>query len=676
MGTTNRRVIYLLSSLLLGMLLWVAGRGLASSGELYLPLVRHAWLLPSATRPATPTGGWLLITDVMADPEGDEPAAEWFELANLGGGVLDLSMYKIGDSEQPGDSEGMRQFPSGAMLPPGGVIVIANQAQAFYQRYGFQPDYELNDSDPQVPDLGEYPAWANGNIQLTNSGDEFVLLDASDQIGDSLAWGDAAWSGFQPPVKLAGGGASYERWPAYLDTHTAADWRSQPQPAPGELDFSPPTVTPTATPSFGPSFTSSPTATPTGTPSPFTDVLLVSELLYNPLGSEPAAEWVELYNPGLDALALGGLGLGDAETPGGNEGLYRFPPDASIQPGQALVIAQSAVEFFDVYGFWPAFELAESDPGVPNLTHDAAWSSGSLAWSNTGDEALLLDATGQWIDVLAYGASLMPAFQPPAQLVPEAYSIERYPSDVDSDSAADWRAQPQPNPGQAVVSSPGPTLTWTPSSSWTPSPTPTSAASPTQTPTVTTEAAPAVINEIHADPDSAAGDANQDGVVDSHDDEFIEIANPSVDVADLSGWTLQDGATVRHVFPAGSQLLAGCAAVVFGGGQPSGGFGGALVQIASTGGLGLNNSGDTVRLVHVDGALVNAHTFGAEGGEGQSLTRAPDWVGGFVLHLTVGGRFSPGVGLDGGSFPGCEASQRAGGWLQRLGFWPRLWPWK
>ncbi|MEO0997149.1 MAG: lamin tail domain-containing protein, partial [Pseudomonadota bacterium] len=165
--------------------------------------------------------------------------------------------------------------------------------------------------------------------------------------------------------------------------------------------------------------------------------------------------------------------------------------------------------------------------------------------------------------------------------------------------------------------------------------------------------APVVINEIHADPDTAEGDANRDGAANFSDDEFVEIVNVSGADLDVGGWTLADGVSVRHTFPAGTVIDAGCAIVVFGGGTPAGAFGGAAVQTASSGALGLNNGGDTVTVS--DGAAdVASVGYGGEGGNNQALTRNPDLSGAFEQHLGVSGtRYSPGTEAGGGAFAGC-----------------------
>jgi len=165
------------------------------------------------------------------------------------------------------------------------------------------------------------------------------------------------------------------------------------------------------------------------------------------------------------------------------------------------------------------------------------------------------------------------------------------------------------------------------------------------TPTIT-------INEIHADPDATiAGDANGDGTRNSGQDEFIEFVNTGSTAADLGGYTISDGASLRHTIPTGTVIAPGEVLVVFGGGTPTGTFNGATVQTASSGALGLNNGGDTITLADAGGAVVVSETYGSEAGNNQSITRDPSLTGPFVEHLTAAGAngaiFSPGELLDG-----------------------------
>lgn len=161
-----------------------------------------------------------------------------------------------------------------------------------------------------------------------------------------------------------------------------------------------------------------------------------------------------------------------------------------------------------------------------------------------------------------------------------------------------------------------------------------------------------VITEIHADPASdLAGDANGDGTRSSDDDEFIEILNVGTSPVDLGNYTLFDasGDDPRFTFPSGTTLLPSTSAVVFGGGTPTG-FPGLTFTAGS---LGLNNGGDTVTLRDASDTPVTAVTYGSEGGNDQSITRSPDPVDPFVLHLDTpsGERFSPGRLPDGSPLP-------------------------
>lgn len=172
---------------------------------------------------------------------------------------------------------------------------------------------------------------------------------------------------------------------------------------------------------------------------------------------------------------------------------------------------------------------------------------------------------------------------------------------------------------------------------------------------------PLVINEFLASPaDNAAGDANGDGTRSSSQDEFIEIVNRTAQPFDVAGYKILDADAFRHVFASGVVIPPFEAVVVFGGGSPKGAFGNAgenqLVLKASTGGLSLNNGGDTIKLVDPQGRLLQEIKFGAaEGGADQSINRDPDLGGAtFSLHTTVaenGARlFSPGAKANGVAF--------------------------
>ena len=177
-----------------------------------------------------------------------------------------------------------------------------------------------------------------------------------------------------------------------------------------------------------------------------------------------------------------------------------------------------------------------------------------------------------------------------------------------------------------------------------------------------------VVNEVLADPpDGPDGDANHDGTRSGTADEFVELVNGSSSPLDLSGWTLRTrplngtSESVRHRFAQASTLPAGEALALFGGDGANASdpfFGGALVGRVSSASLSLTNAGLTILVRDAAGNLVTQFSYG-ESGDGfggdsvnQSVTRAPDITGGFVLHAAAsdGRRFSPGTRADGTFF--------------------------
>jgi hypothetical protein len=595
----------------------------------------------------------ILITEIMYNPAVQEPGGEWIELYNRSSKTIDLSEIKIGDSETRGDSEGMYRFPSASVIEPGQVIIVANRALIFIQKYGFRPDFELANSDPSVPDLAKYREWAGGVINLNNLGDEILLLDADDNLLDTVSWGDSIFA-FNPPAPKVSDDHSLERRPGDSDQGQAEEWFDQPEPQPGSVYLTP--ATPDAT------------ITPTGTTTSCqSTTILISEVMYDPKDfPDPGGEWIELFNWGNSPVQLECLFIGDEETKGGGEGMYSFPQNAIILAGEVIVIAYRGNNFTSTYGFDPDYEIIESDPSIPNLIKNGDWGTGSINLRNSGDEVILMGIQEDSIDTVSWGSSTF-AFKPSVPAVEPGRSIARRPADQDTDSAADWWEQIDPQPGNVHLDLPSPTPspTNTPTSTKTATPIPhTSTNTPTSTATRTSTPSPQptqdlVINEIHADPHSSLGDANYDGLINPDGDEFVEIVNGSSTSIDLSGWAFGDYLAIRHTFPSGTVIAPNCGIVLFGGGTPNGLFGNNLVQVSSSGMLGLNDHADIVYLYDDSMSIVKTISYGEEAGDDQSITREPDITGGqpFVKHSLAtgsgGSLFSPGTKIDGSYFSGC-----------------------
>ena len=171
-----------------------------------------------------------------------------------------------------------------------------------------------------------------------------------------------------------------------------------------------------------------------------------------------------------------------------------------------------------------------------------------------------------------------------------------------------------------------------------------------------------IINEVLYDPPSGIeGDANGDGTREAQEDEFIEFVNLG-GTLDLSGYTVHDNAQERHVFPQGTIIPSGGVLVLFGGGNPTGTFGNAIVQTASAGILNMNNAGDFVTVYNSNGEVVL--TFDIEplsNNPDESYTRYPDLNlepgdDGILFYQhagigeALGAFFSPGTKIDGTNF--------------------------
>lgn len=168
-----------------------------------------------------------------------------------------------------------------------------------------------------------------------------------------------------------------------------------------------------------------------------------------------------------------------------------------------------------------------------------------------------------------------------------------------------------------------------------------------------------IINEICYDPWNNAldGDTNGDGQYAQAEDEFLELYNTTGRNLDISGYTIYDAenlliATPNHTVPAGTVIPPGGVYVLFGGGTPTGTFGGAVVQTSTFGDLNMNNSGDTVYIFDAMG--IGIDTFDIEplsNNPNESYTRNPDITGAFEQHGdNTPILFSPGTKIDGTPF--------------------------
>ena len=129
------------------------------------------------------------------------PDAEWFQFRNVTSSTLDISAFKIGDEETAdeagGGAEGMYRFPNGTNLAASGSYVIAREAADFVAAGYGTPDFELIDTGA-VPDMVAFTDWAGSTSQLGDAGDEVLVLDPQNSIGDVVPYGTGVYTGVTP----------------------------------------------------------------------------------------------------------------------------------------------------------------------------------------------------------------------------------------------------------------------------------------------------------------------------------------------------------------------------------------------------------------------------------------------------------------------------------------------
>ncbi len=180
----------------------------------------------------------ILISEVMYDPAnggGADSNHEWVEIYNPGPLDLDISAFKITDEEFPGGTEGAFRFPAGTTIEAGAVLLICDTATDVEAEFsGSSCDVEVNNSN-STPDMIRYDSWATGfGLDLSNSGDELILLGPLDEVVDALNWG-TSFEFMNPSIDDVDAGRSLFRPDLGLDTDTRDDWSDTDEPTPGAL---------------------------------------------------------------------------------------------------------------------------------------------------------------------------------------------------------------------------------------------------------------------------------------------------------------------------------------------------------------------------------------------------------------------------------------------------------
>lgn len=194
--------------------------------------------LPTAMNNFVGPTNHLVISEILYDSPGANEDAEFIELANPTSNSIDLSNFSLGDAVNPSDFEDVRRFPAGTTMPPRSALVIATTATGFKREFGADPDFEILETDPLVPNLIDDTNWGNTAtyLQLGNSGDELLLRNTVDQVIDVVTYGSGSYPVVTSCPLASLIGASLERYPYWQDTNDCtADFQENPFPSPGTL---------------------------------------------------------------------------------------------------------------------------------------------------------------------------------------------------------------------------------------------------------------------------------------------------------------------------------------------------------------------------------------------------------------------------------------------------------
>ena len=144
----------------------------------------------------------------------------------------------MGDALNVTDFEDVRRFPSGTVIQPQETLVVALTASGFRSQFNFDPELEILDSDPNVANMEDDPAWGDpaAILQLGNNGDEILLRNPSGELVDAIAYGNGSIPGQVSCPGVTASNHSLERYPYWQDTNNCVvDFREWPLPSPGLL---------------------------------------------------------------------------------------------------------------------------------------------------------------------------------------------------------------------------------------------------------------------------------------------------------------------------------------------------------------------------------------------------------------------------------------------------------
>lgn len=144
---------------------------------------------------------------------GNNPQNEWVELYNPTTLAIVLTGWTITDNF------GSDTIPSGTTIPANGFLVITPESHTF-------------DIWSEVPVAQQVILGSHIGNGLSDTGDQVILKNASNQIIDAIIFGNNTTQ-LNPAIGSSGTGHSLERNPDGIDTNTSSDFVNRTTPTPG-----------------------------------------------------------------------------------------------------------------------------------------------------------------------------------------------------------------------------------------------------------------------------------------------------------------------------------------------------------------------------------------------------------------------------------------------------------
>lgn len=229
----------------------------------------------------------IAVSEINYNSDSLNSSGDWIELFNYSGSTVDLSNWKIMDS-QPANAF---TIPSGTVVPSNGRLVLAENLIKFDQRF------------PGIPRIGPL------SFGLAGAGDQITLMDQNGIIKVQLTYDDSLpWS------KCADGmGRTLEIINPQGNPNDPANWRCGCVLGSPNAPFTPCT----------------------------SEVVVVSEINYNSDSVNNPADWFELWNTSNSPVNISNWYVRDDN----NGNVFQFPPNTYLNPMARLVVYRDNAAF-------------------------------------------------------------------------------------------------------------------------------------------------------------------------------------------------------------------------------------------------------------------------------------------------------------------------------------------